>query len=209
MASSTRSASSVNSVPGIGSNFGGGPTRTACSCFTLPCSSPVKRLVVTLQSRDAAFFVRRFRCAAAAARAARESWATRSGRLRHHLELMDRRRLLPVRRAQAIGAGIAAADDHHALARGQNLVGDRRRRRRALFCCGRNSMAKWMPFSSRPGTARSRGLFGAAGQQRWHRIPCAGRPPGTFTPTWALGLEDHAFLLHLVERAGRRPASPA
>ena len=25
-----------------------------------------------------------------------------------------------------------------------------------LFCCGRNSIAKWMPASSRPGTGRSR-----------------------------------------------------
>ena len=27
-----------------------------------------------------------------------------------------------------------------------------------LFCCGRNSIAKWMPLSSRPGIGRSRGL---------------------------------------------------
>ena len=51
MASRTRSTSSSNSVPGMASNFGGGPTRTPCSFFTLPCSSPVKRTVETLQSR--------------------------------------------------------------------------------------------------------------------------------------------------------------
>ena len=33
-----------------------------------------------------------------------------------------------------------------------------------LFCCGRNSIAKWMPSRSRPGTGRSRELLGAAGQ---------------------------------------------
>jgi hypothetical protein len=33
-----------------------------------------------------------------------------------------------------------------------------------LFCCGRNSIAKCTPSSSRPGTGRSR-LLGAAGQQ--------------------------------------------
>src|SRR5450759_2787242 len=49
MASSTRSASKVNSVPGSGSTFG--DTRTACSCWTLPCSSPVNLTVLTLQSR--------------------------------------------------------------------------------------------------------------------------------------------------------------
>src|ERR1017187_2904539 len=51
MARSTKSASSVSSVPGAGANFGGGPMRTACNCFTRPCSSPVNFTVETLQSR--------------------------------------------------------------------------------------------------------------------------------------------------------------
>ena len=34
-----------------------------------------------------------------------------------------------------------------------------------LFCCGRNSIAKCTPSRSRPGTGRSRGLLGAAGEQ--------------------------------------------
>ena len=43
-------------------------------------------------------------------------------RHRHDLELMHGRRLLPMRRAQAIRARIAAADDDHVLAGGENLV---------------------------------------------------------------------------------------
>ena len=38
------------------------------------------------------------------------------GRPRHDLELVDRRRALAVRGAQAVGAGVAAADDHDVLA---------------------------------------------------------------------------------------------
>ncbi len=37
---------------------------------------------------------------------------------------MHRRRLLPVRCAQTIGARVAAADNHDVLARGQNLIGN-------------------------------------------------------------------------------------
>ena len=41
----------------------------------------------------------------------------RVGRPRQDLELVDRRRALAVRGAEAVGAGVAAADDHHVLAR--------------------------------------------------------------------------------------------
>ena len=43
-------------------------------------------------------------------------------RLRQQFELRDRERLLAVAGAQAIGAGVAAADDHDALAGGQDLI---------------------------------------------------------------------------------------
>ena len=48
MASSTRSALSTNSVPGIGWNFAS--ARAQCSSLTLP-SSPSKRTVATAKSR--------------------------------------------------------------------------------------------------------------------------------------------------------------
>ena len=38
-------------VLSIGSNLGGGPTRTPCNWFTLPFSSPVNFVVATLHSR--------------------------------------------------------------------------------------------------------------------------------------------------------------
>jgi hypothetical protein len=85
------------------------------------------------------------------------------GRHGHDLKLAHGLGLVPVASAQAIRAGVAAADDHHALAGGQNLAGTSSPATR-LFCCGKNSIAKWMPLSSRPGTFRSRG-FRAAGEQ--------------------------------------------
>src|SRR5205814_4588927 len=44
-------------------------------------------------------------------------------RHRHQLELIDRPRALPVHGAEAVGAGIAAADDNHvAILRGDELI---------------------------------------------------------------------------------------
>src|SRR5258708_20981057 len=43
------------------------------------------------------------------------------GRLRHNLELVHGERLLPMAGSEAIGAGITASDNDHALASGQNL----------------------------------------------------------------------------------------
>ena len=40
------------------------------------------------------------------------------------------------------------------------------------FCCGRYSMAKWMPLRSRPGIGRSREASGAAGEH--HRVEAFG-----------------------------------
>jgi hypothetical protein len=51
IAINTRSASIANSVPGIGSNVGGGPTRTACSCWTSPV--PELEPVIPLHSINA------------------------------------------------------------------------------------------------------------------------------------------------------------
>ena len=48
----------------------------------------------------------------------------RLGRLRHDLELGDRRRALAGRGAEAVGAGVAAADDHDVLAGRDDLVLD-------------------------------------------------------------------------------------
>ncbi len=66
-----------------------------------------------------------------------------SGGLGSSSNCVDRERALAVAGAQAIGAGIAAADDHHALAGGQNgLLAGTSSPSLRRFCCGRNSMAK-------------------------------------------------------------------
>src|ERR1700722_8970668 len=83
MASNTRSASSANSVPGM--TVKSGVIRVAWSWVTLPAASPVKRMVLTLQSR----------------RPPSSCELSMAG-------------------AEAVRAGVAAADDHYALAGGQN-----------------------------------------------------------------------------------------
>ena len=108
----------------MGSNFGGGPTRMACSCFTLPFSSPVNFVVSMRPIALAALFVRALACAVAAATAARACSGERSGGGMGMISnWCTDFGLLPVAGAQAIRAGVAAADDHDALAGGQNLVG--------------------------------------------------------------------------------------
>ena len=52
------------------------------------------------------------------------------GRPRHDLELRDRERALADRGADAVGAGVAAADDHDVLAAGEDRLRCRRRLRR-------------------------------------------------------------------------------
>ena len=95
------------------------------------------------------------------------SAARSPGGVGQQLELGHRRGALPMRGAEAVGAGVAAADDDHVLAlrprshRPPATSSPSQRR----FCCVRYSIAKWTPRSSRPGTSRSRGLPGAAGQQ--------------------------------------------
>ena len=119
MASSTRSTSSVNSVPAIASNFGGGPTRTACNCFTLPFSSPVNLMLLMLQSRmppsSCALSVRS--CSGQSGHGVEAARCL--GRLGHDLELVHALCALAMAGAEAVGAGVAAANDQHALACGE------------------------------------------------------------------------------------------
>ena len=87
-------------------------------------------------------------------------------RPRHDLQLGDRLGTLPVRRAEAVRAGVAAADDHHVLAGGDDLVRRRSSPSATRLACGRYSIAWWMPPSSRPGTGRSRPR-----SRRWRARP--------------------------------------
>ena len=87
-------------------------------------------------------------------------------RLGQNLELHQASAAVPHRGADAIGAGVAAADDDHVLSLGGDVIGRRRDREssRLLVLAVRNSMAKWIPLSSRPGTLQIARLGGAAAQ---------------------------------------------
>ena len=52
------------------------------------------------------------------------------------------------------------------------------------FCCGRKSMAKWMPLSSRPGIGRSRG-FSAPPASTTASCSLSSFSTGKLTPTSA------------------------
>ena len=117
IASSTSSAGISRSVPvDLGWNAVLSSTSTSRSARTLPSSSPRNSWVDTAYTRSPP-----------------SSWAEetrkiigyvgqgwsggpRPRRLRHDLQLRDRRRALAVRGAEAVRAGVAAADDHDVLA---------------------------------------------------------------------------------------------
>ena len=93
-------------------------TLTVSSARTRPWSSPRNRSVEIENSSLAALVVRRR--APEDPRPLRPGIVRkpRLGRTRQQLELVHRRCALPVRGAQAVRAGVAAADDDHALAGG-------------------------------------------------------------------------------------------
>ena len=157
MASSTRSALRSNSVPGIGLNLSS--TRTQSSFCTWPFS-PVNFCVITAKSRSAPSSwldeVRSFSGQFGQVR----SLSLLLGRLRHDLEVASPR-------ARPAGSTCRCSRSRyrrrrsppHACRR-RGSAARRRAARRATrrFCCGRKSIAKWMPSRSRPGIGRSRGF---------------------------------------------------
>ena len=120
-----RTASS-NSVPSTGSNIGR-PSRITistsrpCNVRTLPSSSPVNLSVPTEKTRSPpSSCAEEVRKISGHCGHGLESRAL-LGRARHDLELVHRRGALPVHGAEAVGAGVAAADDDHVLALGGDL----------------------------------------------------------------------------------------
>ncbi len=89
------------------------------------------------------------------------------GRLGQQFEVHQALAAVPQRRADAVGARVAAADHDHVLALGARCTCRRSscESSRLLVLRVRNSMAKWMPFSSRPGMRQIARLGGAGGQQ--------------------------------------------
>ena len=124
IASSTRSALSSNSVPGTGWNLSS--TCTQCSFFTVPVlAGEFLRQHGEVARR--AFLVARRGAQLQRPVRPRQQLVLVLGRLRHDLEIDDRDRALADRGADAVGAGVAAADHDDMLAGGE----DRRRRRPA------------------------------------------------------------------------------
>ena len=184
MARSTRSAFSSNSVPGIGLKLAS--ARTQCSRFTRP-SRPEKCVVSTENSRSAPSSwldeVRSFSGQFGQVR----SLSSFSRRLRHDLELRHRDRALAEGRADAVGAGVAAADHHDVFAVGEDrlaavllLAGDAAVLLRQVIH-GEMDAAQVAAFDRQVAA-----LLGAAGQH--DRVVLVERAhfAGTVTPTWTL-----------------------
>ena len=106
---------------------------------------------------------------------------------------------LAVRRADAVGAGVAAADDDDVLARRGDLAPRRGRPRHACWPT-RYSIAKCTPARSRPGIGRSRGTVAPVGDHdrvvaRAQVVPVMSMPIST------PGAEPRALVLHLAQPA--------
>ena len=163
IASSTRSAFSSNSVPATGSNVirpfsdrlldlhalqrrARGPRRRRRTRSSTP-SRAARRLprAPTRRGRSAATAATGCRPrASSGGLGSSSSWCTDFG-------------ALAMRGAEAVGAGVAAADDDDVLAFAEmNCSSATASPSQRWFCCGRYSIAKWMPLSSRPGIGRSR-----------------------------------------------------
>ena len=129
----------------MGSNFGGGPTRTACKLLDVAVLVAGELDAVDAPVADAAFFVRAFGAQLQRPQRPRRGGGALVGRLGHDLELVHALCALAMAGAEAVGAGVAAADDEHALAVGEDgrawsgVESTSPSLRR--FCCGRNSMA--------------------------------------------------------------------
>ena len=208
IASSTRSALSWNSLPGISRIACGRrrpcahSTRAQSSASTWPFV-PTARLVATAQSRshpsscelEVRSFMRPVRPGQRLVLALR--------RLRQDLELRHRGGALAVRGADAVGAGVAAADHHDVLALGADRAAGAASGSASpatrLFCWVRKSIAKWMPCSSRPGTGRSRGASAPPVSTTASNSASSSRP-GVSSPI-SMPVETHSLRRHLRDAA--------
>ena len=154
IASSTRSAFKVNSVPSIGFIFSS--MRAHLRPVTTPFS-PSKATVVTAKSRSApSSWLEEVRSFKRPVRPG-EQLVLGLRRHRHDLELGDLERALADRGADAVRAGVAAADDHDLLAGGEDrLVRADRLAGHAPVLLRQEVHREVNAARSRPGTGRSR-----------------------------------------------------
>jgi hypothetical protein len=198
MARSTRSAFSSNSVPGIG--LKAPSTRAQCSVVTRPFL-PEKRVVVTAKSRSAPSSwldeVRILRGQSGQVRSLFSftggcgmisSCVTESAPCRTDVPMQSE----PVSPPPMTTTCFAVAR----IGSATSVFSPETRR----FCCGRKSMAKWMPLRSRPSMARSRG-FSAPPDRSTASYSSTSCLPGMAVADVDAVVEDHAFRLHLADAA--------
>ena len=147
MASRTRSTSRVNSVPAMGFELGRRADADGVKLLDVAVLVAGELDAVDAPVADAAFFVRAFGAQLQRPERPRRGGGALVGRLGHDLELVHALCALAMAGAEAVGAGVAAADDDDALAVGEDgerWIGEDRSVSPSLrrFCCGRNSMAK-------------------------------------------------------------------
>ena len=160
-------------------------------------SSPVN-FVVSRPNRGRRLPRARFRCAVAAATAATAcSACALLRRHRHDFELQHGLGLLPVAGAQAIRAGIAAADDHDALAGRQNLIRNRRRPRCACSAAAETPSRSECP-SVRARAHSDRADFPRRPRAKSRQTPCA-NPAPVRCRRRARSSGKHALRRHLLQ----------
>ena len=136
------------------------------------------------------------------------------GRRRHDFELGHGFRALPERGADAVGAGVAAADHDDMLAarRGCRRLPSSGSPETRRFCCGRKSIAKWMPASSRPGIGRSRAASAppvSATASYWLSSSRGSTAPAVAAADMGAVMEGDALGFHLRHAAVDDAASPS
>ena len=143
-------------------------TRTARAASRRARPRPISRFVVERVVARAALRVRARRPEQSPGRAATAPSACAAlGGARQQLDRRDRLRALPVRGADAVRAGVAAAEHDHVLAGREDRLArpGSRRRRRGGSAGSRKSIAKCTPASSRPGHGQVARLLGADAEQ--------------------------------------------
>ena len=174
------------------------------------CASPVKLLRGDRVEPLAAFLVRRRDAEDVRPRAATGCVGARRRADATAARADAPTRALAMRRAEAVGAGVAAADDDHVLV----LRGDESRRRHLVAFAAAVLQRSGIP--SRSGCPRARGPAPADRAAPWtrrrarsRRTRAASSSTGTLTPMLAAGLERRPLPRRISRAADREAASRA
>ena len=145
----------------------------------------------------AAFLVRALHAQLHRPQRPRRGGRARLGRLGEQLKLSNGPRALAMAGAQAIGAGVAAADDHYPLAGGEDLVGYPIAFAN-LILLRQKRHGEMDTLQLAAGQVQIARLFGAAGQQ--NRVKFLAQIPNrNVAAHMSLGLEPHSLGAHLLQ----------